>query len=308
MKNVFYMILITTVILFTCLNVSVIADGCRQGISLWYSSIVPVLLPFMLLTSVILDTLDLNHMTTGFACILSLIIGLFCGFPTGTLVISFFYKNNNLSRHTAQTLLPICNNVSPMFLYGYIYSEYLYKYMTLHELIICLYVPQIACTMITFCIYYTHINIYIKSTVSKIFPGNIFSHTSSEIAATSLHGSKYKNDNIINSSIYNITAIGIFIVIFSITSNLITHFFPYKIIQASTSFLEISSGINSLASIDIPHKIKTVLFLSLTAFGGLSALFQSYGLIQKTGLSFFKYISAKCLYSLICAATTIIIF
>ena len=307
MKNAFYMILITTVILFTCLNSSVIADGCRQGISLWYSSIVPVLLPFMLLTGVILNTLDLNHMTPGGACILSLIIGLFCGFPTGTLVVSFLYKNRHLSRHTAQTLLPLCNNVSPMFLYGYIYSEHLYKYMTLTELITFLYIPQFACTMIAFLIYYTQTCIHKKLTALKVSPVNIHIHTPDEIAATS-SGSKCKDDDLISSSIHNITTIGIFMIIFAIASNLIIHFFPYQTTHVATSFFEISSGINSIASIDISVKRKTVLFLSLTAFGGLSALFQSYDLIQKSGLSFFKYISVKCLYSVICAVTTIFVF
>lgn len=127
MKNVFYMIIITAIVIFACLNASLITSGCSQGIYLWYSSIVPVLLPFMLLTSVILNSADLNHMSACCACMLTLIIGLFCGFPTGTITISFLYKNDRIGRHTAQTMLPICNNVSPMFLYGYLYSSYLYN-------------------------------------------------------------------------------------------------------------------------------------------------------------------------------------
>ena len=143
MKNVFYMIIITAIVIFACLNASLITSGCSQGIYLWYSSIVPVLLPFMLLTSVILNSADLNHMSACCACMLTLIIGLFCGFPTGTITISFLYKNDRIGRHTAQTMLPICNNVSPMFLYGYLYSSYLYKYISINTLLACL---LIACT------------------------------------------------------------------------------------------------------------------------------------------------------------------
>lgn len=299
MKNIFYMIIITVIVIFACLNATTITEGCRQGISLWYNSIIPVLLPFMLLTGVILSTIDLNSISARSACLLTLIIGLFCGFPTGTLTISFLYQNNRINRHTAQSMLPLCNNVSPMFLYGYIYSSYLCRFISLKILLTCLYIPQFICTAL---ILFMPRKRYAITSHSRCLA--IKRRAKHEAAATVGNSPDQHPASLFDTAARNITFIGIYMVIFAIFSSIITHYLPYRTAYIATAFLEISSGIDTLNSITITDKIKTVLSLSLTAFGGLSALFQSYDLIQKTGLSFIKYIYAKCLYGVLCAMTT----
>ena len=293
------MIIITVIVIFACLNATTITEGCRQGISLWYNSIIPVLLPFMLLTGVILSTIDLNSISARSACLLTLIIGLFCGFPTGTLTISFLYQNNRINRHTAQSMLPLCNNVSPMFLYGYIYSSYLCRFISLKILLTCLYIPQFICTAL---ILFMPRKRYAITSHSRCL--TIKRRAKHEVAATVGNSPDQHHASLFDTAAHNITFIGIYMVIFAIFSSIITHYLPYRTAYIATAFLEISSGIDTLNSITITDKIKTVLSLSLTAFGGLSALFQSYDLIQKTGLSFIKYIYAKCLYGFLCAMTT----
>ncbi len=311
MKNIFYMIIITVIVIFACLNATTITEGCRQGISLWYNSIIPVLLPFMLLTGVILSTIDLNSISARSACLLTLIIGLFCGFPTGTLTISFLYQNNRINRHTAQSMLPLCNNVSPMFLYGYIYSSYLCRFISLKILLTCLYIPQFIFTALI--LFMPHKRYALTSHSRRLAIKRCAKHSrrltikhraKHEAAATVGNSPDQHPASLFDTAAHNITFIGIYMVIFAIFSSIITHYLPYRTAYIATAFLEISSGIDTLNSITITDKIKTVLSLSLTAFGGLSALFQSYDLIQKTGLSFIKYIYAKCLYGVLCAMTT----
>lgn len=322
MKNVFYMIIITAIVIFACLNASLITSGCSQGIYLWYSSIVPVLLPFMLLTSVILNSADLNHMSACCACMLTLIIGLFCGFPTGTITISFLYKNDRIGRHTAQTMLPICNNVSPMFLYGYLYSSYLYKYISINTLLACLYIPQFICTALFFLIpriihfIYAHprsqvilrqLNINIETAATAHVESKSHANFKTNIISETSDSSDDRQRHLLDNAIHNITLIGIYMVIFAILGSIITNYFPCPSAHIATAFLEISAGIKTLDESTLSFKIKTALFLSLTAFGGLSALFQSYDLIQKSGLSFTKYIFAKCMYGILCGITVFLI-
>lgn len=318
MKNVFYMIIITAIVIFACLNASIITAGCSQGIYLWYNSIVPVLLPFMLLTGVILNTADLNHMSANSACMLTLIIGLFCGFPTGTITISFLYKNGRIGRHTVQSMLPVCNNVSPMFLYGYIYSSYLCKYISLETLLACLYIPQFICTSLIFLIpriihFITahphnktvreqhHVDIEAAAT-AHVKPTS-HADVTANITSKKSDSSDDRQRNLLDSAVHNITLIGVYMVIFAILGGIVTHYFPYPSAHIATSFLEISAGIKALDESTLSFRIKTALFLSLTAFGGLSALFQSYDPIQKSGLSFTKYIFTKCMYGILCGIT-----
>ena len=148
MKNVCYIILTASIIIFACLNSDIIRSGCTQGLQLWYSSIVPILLPFMLLTGVITSFLRSIQVSKCCAYAIIFIIGLLCGFPTGTIIIAFFYRKRVISENVCQSLLPMCNNISPMFLYNYIYRDHLMEYISFARLIEAVYLPQIIYTVI----------------------------------------------------------------------------------------------------------------------------------------------------------------
>ena len=291
MKNFCRISLIIIIILFTCYNASVISTSCRQGLTLWYNSVIPVLLPFMLLTGVILNSLDLTKAPPLCSYLLALVIGLFCGFPTGTMVVSFLYKHGLMDHETAQTLLPICNNVSPMFLYGYIYSNYLCSDLTFVRLLLCLYTPQIIYTGAV-CLF------------RQIRKKSYYIEAAATVSGCR-EASCSQSTSIIEASVHNITSVGVYMVIFSITAGLIQHYFPSDITDISTAFLEISSGVDRISSIVPNAKIKTTLIISLTGFGGLSALFQSHEMIKNSGLSFIKYILTKCLFAVLCATVAL---
>lgn len=290
MKNFLFIMTITAIILCTCFNAPLITEGCRSGLSLWYSAIIPVLLPFMLIAGVIINTLNTDGLRRTSAYTITLIIGLMCGFPTGTIAASYFYNNGLLQKTDAQTILPLCNNVSPMFLYGYIYSSYLKYSITLPALLLCIYAPQLIFTAAVLILR------HVLQTTDNI----------SDNAATALSeasaGLSHSYHSIITGSIHNITVIGVYMVIFSIASQFILHYIPGEIPVIFTAFLEISNGVPMIQSLNIPIHAKTVLTISLTSFGGVSAIFQSMEMIHESGLSFSKYITGKLLCGISCAS------
>ena len=212
-----------------------------------------------------------------------------CGFPTGTIAASYFYNNGLLRKTDAQIILPLCNNVSPMFLYGYIYSSYLKYSISLPALLLCVYAPQLIFTASVLILRHVLLT---ADNVSDNTAGAI-----SEAAA----GLSHSYHNIIADSIHSITVIGVYMVIFSIASQFILHYIPGEIPAIFTAFLEISNGIPMIQSLDMPIHAKTVLTLSLTSFGGVSAIFQSMEMIHESGLSFTKYIAGKLLCGISCA-------
>ena len=72
-------------VLFSCINNKVIIEGCRKGLLVWYDSALPVILPFLLLTSLYTSYLSLKNISQKRSILTMLITGLFCGFPTGAL-------------------------------------------------------------------------------------------------------------------------------------------------------------------------------------------------------------------------------
>ena len=90
-------------VLFSCINNKVIIEGCREGLLVWYDSALPVILPFLLLTSLYTSYLSLKNISQKRSILTMLITGLFCGFPTGALTCC-----NLLGSHQTDKKNSIC--------------------------------------------------------------------------------------------------------------------------------------------------------------------------------------------------------
>ncbi len=294
MKNACYIVVTASIIIFACINSDVFRSGCTQGIQLWYTSIVPILLPFMLLTGVITSFLDSMHVSSFGAYAIIFIIGLLCGFPTGTIIISFFHRKGLIPEKVCQSLLPMCNNISPMFLYNYIYRDHLMGLISFGRIIEAVYIPQIIYTAITLALSYMQSRHDAGSSV-------MLAAATAPIPSGRKKGDSDKAySDIISSSVHNITVIGVYMVIFAIAGNLVCKYFTGDVSTIISAYLEIGGGVSILNSMELTAKIKTALILSLTAFGGLSALFQSRDMIRISGLSFIKYTTGKTVCALLC--------
>lgn len=295
MKNYLCIAVLISAIIFACINSALIKEGCADGIYLWYNSIVPLLLPFMLLTGIIISLIRSMRISKQLAFMISLTIGLLCGFPTGTMIITFFYENQTLSKRDAQLLLPLCNNVSPMFLIGYVHSTFIKDTLPLYILIALIYLPQMIGTAILYCTsHYMH-----RDHNPCLQPEA--AATASAISSTA---QQPDDQSMLVRCITNITVIGIYMAVFSIISAILCRYIPGTATQIATSFLEISNGIQEISFLNLSAKIKTALMISLTSFGGLSAIFQSRDMIRSSGLSFIKYILCKSGCGIICYVIT----
>ena len=113
------------------LSPKVTVNGAANGLLLWYSSVVPALFPFMVLSSLIVSGGGLSVLMAPFRFILGpllglsdagcyvLISGLVCGFPMGAKTCADFLLSGQISRQEGRLLMAICNHPSPMFLLGY---------------------------------------------------------------------------------------------------------------------------------------------------------------------------------------------
>ena len=100
--------------------------GASYGLMLWYRTLFPTLMPFMVLSNFIVYTgcarplgALLKPITRLFKLPLSagycIICGFLCGYPMGAYVCGSLNEVGELDDETAAFLAPICNNVSPMF-------------------------------------------------------------------------------------------------------------------------------------------------------------------------------------------------
>lgn len=107
-------------------------EGASIGLLLWFQTILPALLPVMILADFLLRIGGDRYVTRLVAGPLSLIfglskngcygalVGLLCGYPMGAKTTASLLKDKRISRQEANYLLAFSNQPSIMFLVGYL--------------------------------------------------------------------------------------------------------------------------------------------------------------------------------------------
>lgn len=291
MKQFIKILCFIILILFTCVNSNLVVTGAAEGLKVWYNNLVPVVLPFLLISGLFMAAIDFDKISSGMSILVLAICGILCGYPVGAITAGQLYKNNAISYKTACALLPLCNNISPMFLYGYIYSKFMKNIFPFYMVLLFIYVPQLI---------YALFYILTVSLCESVRSGSVQANSCKEKPSPQSNMNTSSISGILDNSIHTITIIGIYIVIFSIIDSVIGNKINGNIYADIFScFLEITKGTENLFNLNLIWNIKTALILSLTSFGGISAIFQSVHLLKESKLSLFTYVSGKLICSII---------
>ena len=116
------------------LQYSLVLKYAKEGLFVWVSCVLPLLLPFIILSKfwIRYEIPQLffkqvhRLVPAGTTIAISLpvfLLGLCSGFPVGAIFISHYYQQNLLNKRQAESLLPLASFVSPMFVAGYVRSQ-----------------------------------------------------------------------------------------------------------------------------------------------------------------------------------------
>lgn len=106
------------------------SEAARQGLRLCFSSVLPSLFPFFVLSSLVialgaadafghaLEPMMRPLFSLGGAGASALALGLVGGYPVGARTVAELYRGGSLSKDEAERLLGFCNNAGPGFILG----------------------------------------------------------------------------------------------------------------------------------------------------------------------------------------------
>ena len=110
-------VLVRTICILICFMLILFSDtafsAAENAIELTLRSVIPVLLPYAVLSNIISDLQSSDSKIS--AIITAFIIGNICGAPVGAISISRLYANGVISKKEAGCLLPSVSCVSPAF-------------------------------------------------------------------------------------------------------------------------------------------------------------------------------------------------
>lgn len=296
MKPTIFFISVITILsyLLVCPQEAFLASS--NGLMLWFHTILPTLLPFLILSDILIHSEKTEELLKKFHFVFKKIfslspyggyafcLGLFCGYPMGARITAELLKEHKISLGEAQYLLTFVNNASPAFIQNYVllHALHMEKY-----------------TVITFAILYTSIYLTSLCFRKKLHSYSASIQGTSYIEITHSSGWKCSLNRLIDTSIMNgfetITRIGGYLILFSILASMITKLtssIPFLSILL-TGFVEITTGIQQLSASSLSFPIRYLLVLCFTSFGGLSAMEQTRGMLSGTPLSIHTYFIGK---------------
>lgn len=253
----------------------------RSGLLLWYHSVVPTLLPFMLLTGLLLRLRLLEPLlpflqrclAPVFGCsgygVFAILCGFTAGFPMGAKLTRTLLDQKKISHKEACHLIGFVNNPSPAFLLSYVAADQWQH-------------PELGILLIG--------NVFGSALLYGILSSFRFRSVrtdpsrSGSVHATAIHESPQDCFALIDSCIEDAVSatvrIGVYLIVFSMLVDTAA-----SIPLASTpvglvlfAALELTNGIHLIAHSTLSFQVQLVLIPALAAFGGCSVIAQSIGI------------------------------
>lgn len=292
-KHLYIGITISILLLFLLFpNVTLI--GARTGLNLWFQTLLPTLLPFMIITNILVYINGDLYISKFFSKYTQRILGistpsnyalftgLLCGYPMGAKTIADLINSNKISQKEGQYLLCFCNNTSPMFIMGFICHASLGTTTYALIMFLAIYIsPFIYCFIIR--VWTKPFNLNHNYEVRQDKPFSLIAL-----------------DNAIMSSISVMLKFGGYIMLYSIIASFIISYI--EVAPTLKGILicscEITTGISYLAkNCNMAYCVPII--CAFTTFGGFSTITQTASIINNTKLRIFPYIIAKLATSIL---------
>lgn len=271
--------------------------GASTGLLLWFHSVLPTLLPFMILSNLMLHTQAVEWIARLISplfcrifCVsrygtFALLIGFLCGYPMGAKVTSDLLKKQYITYEEASYLLSFCNNTSPAFLMNYIILQTLGTPDILLPAVCISLLSPIMCSFLFRRYYGVHDRVC----------HSYHSPVSSSGSASRL------TDTCMMNAFDAITRVGGYMILFSVFTELSTAVFSHapEWFPLLLSSLEISTGIQLLNTSFLSVNTRCILSLTLASFSGWCCVAQTRSMISGTGLPIFPYIAEKLITAMV---------
>lgn len=263
------------------------------GLNLWFQKMIPTLLPFMILSGILIRM----NLTEGFVRLIhpllrflfrtspngsyTLIMGFLCGFPMGARIVGELYGTGKLSKWEAERLLAFCNNIGPIYFLSFampvlgikkVFGPFLIMYgipLAYGILVMRILSPVMKMTKIV-----------------NSLPEKSEWNARGEGEAVHLLPA---TDAAILSGLLGIAKLGGYMVFFNLLNILFVPFshLSQGLLGLYNCLLEITSGIDRCGQ-TFPYTV-----LILLPFGGFSCIAQTYSMISHTDLSIRPYLWHK---------------
>ena len=291
MKKILYLFILTIIIFLLLFNSFEIIESIKFSFSICFNNLFPSLIPFMLLSNVLIQYNFIDELSSIFNkimtkifkinknCSFAVIMSILSGTPSNAKYLKDLYDNNLITINDIKKCLNFCHFTNPIFILGTIGLTFLNsKKLGLIILI-------------------SH---YLSSILLGIF------NKKENIIFIENKKMKEKNSfiNILNNSIIN-TSNTLLLILGIITTCIIITTIINKTFNISENykfvygFIEITQGLKYLSLSNLSIELKTILSCFLISFGGLCIHLQVFSILDNKKIRYITYLISRIIHSIL---------
>lgn len=282
-------------ILFIITRPAISMAAAESGLLLWYKQILPALLPLAILSNLMvysnymqLVTKYLHPLTkrlipTSENGCFAAIGGLLFGFPMGSKIAADLVCQNKIDRREGEILAVCFNQLSPVFVSGYLLTSILDMPEMTVASYIALYAPPL---------------VYGSFKFRKLRSGQKLGPSQKKSASDAR-----LDFGIIDAGIMNgfeaLTKLGGYIILFSIFAALLhTYNTKYPLLNLiGTGFVEVTTGISCLKTSGLPPDLMYAFAICFASFGGLCGFAQTCSMTAECSFSKIRYLACRLCFA-----------
>lgn len=288
-KDITLTILLTFVLFVFLTNSSLVINAVNQGISVFVKNVLPSLMPFFILSDILLNYNYFDNLKRVFKFKYAnfLIISMISGLPSNAKYFNDMIKNSSISVTDASRVLAFSFFPNPMFVIGTVGMLFNTKVYPVIVLVI-LYFSSFIVYLINY-----------KSLEDKDFVSD---------------KNKVEFFTLLKSSIQNsfstlLVILGV-IVVFTIVISIIKYYLSVnqEVITVINIILELTTGVKSVSVLNAPLVYKYTLLAFGLSISGMSVIMQAFGIMSGSKLDYKVFVKNKVLVVLISTMLTFIVF
>jgi sporulation integral membrane protein YlbJ len=311
-----------------------------QGLTIWWELVFPALLPFLILTELLIGFGAVQAAGTMLEPLMRLLFrlpgaggwplasGLIIGFPIGAKITAALREKKLLSRQEAQRLVSITHLCSPLFIISVVGVGFLHQARLGLLLAVIHYLSAI---LTGWLISRNQITPFESSRLSLQSEHSLWKRSLNTMQQAYLHDGRAFGKllgDAVSTSVQTLMMIGGYMMIYSVMINVFTanqlifalqqltegflgalNLGPELVSHLLSGLFEIHLGTYSLAQMqDVPLLGQMALISALLAWGGLSAHAQVGGFIHQTDIRYFPFFKARCIQAAIAFLLTFILW
>ncbi|MGN0168137.1 MAG: hypothetical protein ACI4AB_08855 [Acetatifactor sp.] len=297
MKLLILLFLLLTGFILT--NSALSLNYASLGLELWFTKMIPALLPFMILSGIMVRMQLTEKLSMLLYPVIGpiyqvrknvcycMMMGFLCGFPMGAKVVAELYERQMLTKKEAEYLLAFCNNIGPVYFCSFV-LPLLERKLVLPYLFGMYGIPLLYGLLLRYTLFRS-----LKTMPDAPLPSAALCCCGKEKKQKSTLERLLEETNAsVFASVQSMLILGGYMILFNLL-NLIPHIFLGHPFAVLAPLLEITGGLMQLKA-SLP--LYSLLVLS---FGGLSCIAQTYSCISGTDLSIYDYILHKVILTLL---------